>query len=79
MQGVFLLMQQGTTGSCQGGMMFTTRKGVWEAEAALAWEKICSEMNVGLIQAAELDRLLVEVEPESVNNFAKDVMKMFLA
>jgi len=42
-------------------MAFTTGKGVWEAQPALAWEKLCSEVNVGLIQMAEADKLFTKV------------------
>ncbi|KAK9243138.1 hypothetical protein V1506DRAFT_545313 [Lipomyces tetrasporus] len=69
------LMIQGRAAPCQGGMMFTTRQGVWEAQSALAWEKLCSEKNVGLIQMAEADKLFTEVAPEDVNDFAKFILE----
>lgn len=49
--------------------MFTTRQGAWEASSAGAWEKLCSEVNVGLMQVAETDRLFAEAAPEDVDDF----------
>jgi hypothetical protein len=74
-QGTYLVMQQGRTIPCQGGMMFTTRKGVWEAQSARAWEKLCSEVNVGLMQVAETDKLLTEVAPDDVDDFAMLILR----
>ena len=68
-QGAYLVMQQRRAIPCQGGMMFTTRQGVWEAQSARAWEKLCSEVNVGLMQVAETDKLFTEVAPEDVDDF----------
>lgn len=68
-QGAYLTIQQGRAIPCQGGMVFTTRQGVWEAKSARAWEKLCSEVNVGLMQVAEADKLFTEVAPEDVDDF----------
>lgn len=68
-QGTYLVIQQGRPVPCQGGMMFTTRQGVWDAQSAMVWEKLCSEVNVGFMQVAEADRLFTEVTPEHVDDF----------
>jgi hypothetical protein len=69
-QGIYVGIQSGRAGeACIGGMMFTTRKGVWEAKSAPAWEKLCSEVNVGLFQLAESERLFTEADPANVNDF----------
>jgi len=68
-QGTYLIIQQSRAVPCQGGMMFTTRHGVWEAQSAPAWEKLCSQVNVGLMQVAEADKLFTEVAPEDVDDF----------
>jgi len=73
---IFLFLRGGEATPCQGGMMFTTRKGVWEAPSAVAWEKLCSETHVGLMQMAESDRLFAEVGPEEVNEFTKVILEM---
>jgi hypothetical protein len=75
-QVIFLVLQQGVAVPCQGGMMFTTRQGVWEAQSAVAWEKLCSEGPVGLMQAADADRLFTEAAVEDVNEFTKAVLEI---
>ncbi|KAF2666298.1 hypothetical protein BT63DRAFT_458656 [Microthyrium microscopicum] len=71
---IYLIMQQGRM-SCGGGMVFTTRKGVWDAQSAPAWEKLCSEVNVGLIPLGEADKLFTDAAPEDVDRFAKVFME----
>ncbi|KAM0444337.1 hypothetical protein ACHAO4_010289 [Trichoderma viride] len=77
-QGLYLYLQQGFTQPCQGGMMFTTRQGVWEAQSASAWDKIYSEPGAGLTKITELDRLLTEGGPNNVDSFAKVVLMVTL-
>ncbi|KAK8087548.1 hypothetical protein PG997_002509 [Apiospora hydei] len=53
-QAVYLMVRhQSALISCMGGMMVTTRKGPWDAASAQEWLRICSEVNVGLVQMAE--------------------------
>jgi hypothetical protein len=73
-QVIFLGVQRGSATPCDGGMMFTTRHGVWEARSAVEWEKLCMEVHIGLMQMAEADRLFNEVRPEDVNEFTKMVL-----
>jgi hypothetical protein len=75
-QVIFLVLQQGGAVPCQGDMMFTTRQGVWEAQSAVAWEKLCSEVHVGLMQMAEADTLFTEAVAEEVNEFTKAVLEI---
>jgi hypothetical protein len=75
-QVIFLVLQQGGAVPCQGGMMFTTRQGVWEAQSAVVWENLCSEAPVGLMQMAEADRLFTEATAEEVNEFTKAVLEI---
>ncbi|KAN0098438.1 hypothetical protein V8E51_014101 [Hyaloscypha variabilis] len=70
----YLTVKEGCIGTCRGGMMFTTRKGVWEAKSAAEWEKICSEVNVGLVQMADVSKIMARVPPDEVNDFAKTVI-----
>jgi hypothetical protein len=56
-------------------MMFTTRQGVWEAQSALAWEKLCSEVNVGLMQVAVAEKLFTEVAPDDVDEFTNLILQ----
>jgi hypothetical protein len=75
-QVILLVLRGEMAPPCQGGMMFTTRKGVWEAPSAVAWEKLCSDVHVGLMQMAESDRLFAEVPPEEVNEFTKVILEI---
>lgn len=72
-QAIYLMTQQNLP--CQGCLMFTTRKGVWEAQSAIVWEKLCSEVNVGLMQIKDSDKLFAEVAPENVNDFTKALLE----
>ena len=74
-QAIYMIIQQGRAVSCQGGMTFTTRQGVWEAQTALAWKKLCSEVDVGLIQIAEADKLFTRIAPEDVNEFTTVILQ----
>lgn len=56
--------------------MFSTRKEVWEASSAVAWEKLCSEVHVGLMQMADAERLFGEVNPKEVNEFTKVLLEV---
>lgn len=73
-QVLYQMLQQTETIACSGGMMFTTRKGAWEAKSAVTWEKMCSEVSVGLMHMAEADRLFTEVGPDEVNEFTKVIL-----
>lgn len=75
-QALYLIMQQNRHDLCHGGMMFTTRTGVWEAQSAIAWEKLCININVGLMQMAEAIDLFSELEPQEVNDFTKSILEI---
>jgi hypothetical protein len=74
-QGIYRIIQQEPF-SCMGGVMFTSRKGFWEAPSALIWEKRCAEVYAGLTRIPEADELLTKVPPEELNEFAKVVLEM---
>jgi hypothetical protein len=77
MQGLYLILQQHDVAApCLGGMMLTTRRGVWDAPSAQAWEKLCSEVNVGLVQTADADKVVMEAAPDDVDAFAKFVLEV---
>ena len=74
-QGTYLTMKQSQAIPCQGGIMFTTHSGIWEAQSATAWEKLCSEVDVGLMQVADTDKLFTEVAPRDVDEFTVFVLQ----
>lgn len=73
-QAIYNMIRLGRPTPCLGGMMFTTREGVWEAKSAATWKKLCSETNVGLLQTSDSAKLFTEASPEDVNDFAKLVL-----
>ena len=73
--GIYAMIQRGGPAPCMGGMMFTTCQGVWEARSALAWENICLESNVGLIQPTEAHNLF-KVAPDLVDDFSKFILEV---
>ena len=75
-QVVFMALQQKQVDSCQGGMMITTRQGIWEAQSSAAWEKLCLEVHVGLMQMVEVERLFTEFAPSEVNEFTKVALEV---
>jgi len=66
---IFQALQRGGAPPCQSGMMLTIRKGVWEAPSAFAWEKLCSDVHVGLMQIVDTGKLFTELPPGEVNDF----------
>lgn len=56
-------------------MVFTARRCSWEAHSALAWEKQCYGVYVGLIQLAGDDQLFANVAPGEVNDSTKLVLE----
>ena len=76
-QGIYLGIQQGgESPECLGGMMFTTRHGIWEATSSPDWERLCSEVNVGLMRLAESDKLFTEATPGEINEFSKLMLEV---
>ncbi|TVY18544.1 Transcription factor gsfR2 [Lachnellula arida] len=75
-QAVFLALQQRGGIPCQGGMMVTTRQGVWEAQSSVAWEKMCLEVDVGLMQMAEANRLFTDFAPNDIDEFTKAALEV---
>ena len=75
LQSLYLMLQQGWT-YCPGGMMFTTRQGVWEADTAFAWQKLCSEVDVGFIQRFEAEEILAQCGPSDLDEFAEMLLEM---
>ncbi|EXJ84732.1 hypothetical protein A1O3_05403 [Capronia epimyces CBS 606.96] len=73
-QTVFLTLQRGWA-ACLGGMMLTTRQGVWDTNSAYKWAKLCSEVNVGLMHRQETERLLVDAKANDVDSFGKVIME----
>ncbi|KAL6809821.1 hypothetical protein V8C40DRAFT_153033 [Trichoderma camerunense] len=74
LQALYLTLQQGWA-FCPGGMMFTTRRGVWEAKTAFAWERLCLETDIGFIQRFETEKLFTEASPLEIDDFGKMILE----
>ncbi|KAH7110664.1 hypothetical protein B0J13DRAFT_499735 [Dactylonectria estremocensis] len=66
-QASYDLLKTGT-GPCYGGLLVTTRKGVWDAETAFAWTKLCAERSVGFVHRNETERLMSETKADEVDS-----------
>lgn len=69
-QTCYSMMREGKL-RCAGGLMLTTRVGVWDAKTAWAWTKLCAEKDVGFVTQAQIGRLFDETKPEEVDDFGK--------
>ncbi|KAK0382887.1 hypothetical protein NLU13_8803 [Sarocladium strictum] len=76
MHGLYGIMQTGRPTPCPGGMMFTTRVGIWEARTAAEWQEICSTKSSGLMQVADVLRLIFETESGEINEFAITILEV---
>lgn len=74
LQALYLTLQQGWA-FCPGGMMFTARRGVWEAKTAFAWERLCLETDIGFIQRFETEKLFTETSPLEIDDFGKMILE----
>lgn len=74
-QTVYLTLQRGWS-DCQGGTMLTTRKGVWAAESAYEWSRLCSEVDVGFMHREQTERLFTDTNVEDIDEFGKLMMKV---
>ncbi|PLB54174.1 hypothetical protein P170DRAFT_397273 [Aspergillus steynii IBT 23096] len=72
---VYLTMQGRYVG-CPGGVMFTNRKGAWEAESAHSWMKLCAEKNVGFMHRSRMYAVMEEYRPDEVDEFGKSIMEL---
>ena len=74
-QGVYFMMQRGWH-PCPGGVMVTTRQGIWSAKGSQAWEKLCTEKDVGFLRRFEIERLFLEARPQDVDEFTQVMMEI---
>ncbi|KAK1143600.1 hypothetical protein N8T08_006210 [Aspergillus melleus] len=72
---VYLAMQ-GRSVACPGGIMFTTRKGAWDAESAHSWMRLCAERDVGFLQRSCMNTVMEKYRPDEVDEFGKSIMEM---
>ncbi|KAH8879764.1 hypothetical protein GQ53DRAFT_738052 [Thozetella sp. PMI_491] len=74
--GIFTAMQHHEIAECpKGALMYTARRGVWDAPSAFSWTIVCAENNANFIRRDEAQRLFTECRPEAVDEFSKVLME----
>lgn len=73
--GVYLSTRDGVV-RCLGGMMFTSRKGFWDASTAEEWQQRCCDVYGGLIRLNEADKLFATVPPDDLDDFALLILEV---
>ena len=71
-QAVYLVLQQGWAG-CPGTLLFTARKGIWDADSAYSWAKTCNEDGPLLLQQLPTlsDGIISIVRMSEIDEFAR--------
>ena len=73
---VFSALQQ-CWSACPGGVMYTNRRGLWDAGSAIEWEKQClSKEKVAFLQRFECARLFDDTQPEDIDEFGSTMLDM---
>lgn len=72
------LTKQGRSVACPGDVMFTKRKGAWDAESAHVWMKPCAEKNVGCMQRSRMYVVMEKYQPDEVDEFGKSLLELDL-
>ncbi|CAK7221574.1 hypothetical protein SBRCBS47491_004571 [Sporothrix bragantina] len=79
LEAIYSMLQRGWH-PCPGGVMFTTRQGVWDAASPLAWEDVCFSAGktpeaVGFVRRFEAHRLFHDSTPDQVDEFTQLIME----
>ncbi|EPE02475.1 rna polymerase ii mediator complex component [Ophiostoma piceae UAMH 11346] len=74
-EGVYYMIQRGWH-PCPGGVMLTTQEGIWNAKGSQAWEKLCTENDVGFMRRFEIERLFRDSRPPDVDEFTQVMMEI---
>ena len=69
-------LQKTESGPCSGTLPITTRKGLWEARSAFAWTKMCAESNIGFMCRNDHEKVMVDMEPGHIDDFALCMMEL---
>ena len=62
--------------ACPGGVMYTNRRGLWNAASAAEWEKQCLRRNVAFLQRFECARVFNDAEPGDIDEFGTAMLDM---
>lgn len=72
---VFSALQQRWS-ACPGGIMFTTRSGLWEATTAASWQRQCLDKDPAFLQRFESATLFSTAKLEDVDEFGIAMLDM---
>jgi len=75
-QAQYVMLQQSGTILCQSNIMYTPRKGAWEADSSLAWEKVSSNADLTLVQIADSRQVFTSLGPDHVDDFTMLILEM---
>ncbi|KAL4726616.1 hypothetical protein ACLX1H_005504 [Fusarium chlamydosporum] len=64
------------SGPCYGTLPITMRKGLWTADNAFSWTKMCAESNVGFLCRNEHEKILSEMSADDIDPFALCMMDL---
>lgn len=56
---------------CTGGVMFTARRGLWEAESAVAWSELCSRDSPLLMSSMHPENCIAQHSSDEIDDFVK--------
>lgn len=75
-QCIYGLLRNGIS-ACPGGLMFTTRAGLWQADSADEWWETCWQKDVLFCQSLETQTQLVKkARPDEVDDFGMFVLRI---
>jgi hypothetical protein len=72
-QGVYLMMRDRQTG-CPGGVSFTVRRGLWDAQSAATWMRLVRSKDPLFVPCHETDLMIPFVEAPEVDVLCLSVM-----
>ena len=63
---------------CAGAVMFTARRGLWEAQSAVQWLELCTKYTPLLVPSLRPGPLVATYKVEEIDEFAKVVWKFLI-
>jgi hypothetical protein len=72
---VFAALQQ-RWAACPGGIMYTNRRGLWDAASATEWEKRCRKGDVMFLQRFDCARVFDDAKPVDIDEFGTAMLGM---
>lgn len=61
-------------GSCSGGVAFTARKGLWDAQSAWSWRQIVQKHDPLFVQCQAMEQIMLSLPVKEVDSFCLSVV-----